>query len=562
MAVNRESAERLERQLTILMAARLALAIASLGIALALEAVGGNITITEWQGFYGAVALAFVATLVYRPFLGRIRRPRVFAAVNIATDIGIVSTLVLFSGGKDSVFVFLYMAVSIYAAMFFRRGAAIGWGAVAGIAYGAVLLAGQRGLPVEGATASPTPVLLAVWAVHSGALVLVAALTSFLVAELDRTGRALDERTSDLVRLLTLHQRTVESLRSGLLTTDDQGHVTSFNPEAERITGETLARALHRDVEEILPGVRRVIDEVGGLGTRGRARMPYRNLRGEQLFLGVGTYILRDVAGARAGHVVIFQDVSDVVEMERELSRSERLAAVGQLSASIAHEIRNPLAAISGSIEVMRAKQCDQTGESVRLMDIVVREVDRLNQLIGDFLHFARPGPLAICPVRLGEVIAGVLEMFESVRPPGVEVTFAVDDDLVALADASALRQVLWNLVLNASQAMSEGGLLRVEAHRVQGDPSQGVDHGGRREAEEKAMWVEIAVLDQGVGIPAEAVERVFDPFYTTRPEGTGLGLATVHRIVEDHGGLVRLDRDCDEWSTVVRVRLPRAEAS
>jgi two-component system sensor histidine kinase PilS (NtrC family) len=558
MAGHGESAERLERQLTILMAARLALAIASLGIALALEAAGGNITITEWHGFYGAVVVAFVATLVYRPFLGRIRRPRVFAAVNIATDIGIVSTLVLFSGGKDSVFVFLYMAVAIYAAMFFRRGAAIGWGAAAGLAYGAVLVAGQRELQV----ASPAPVLFTVWAVHSGALVLVAALTSFLARELERAGRALDERTSDLVRLLTLHQRTVESLRSGLLTTDERGRVTSFNPEAERITGEMLPRALRRDVEEILPGVRDVIHEVGGLGPRGRARMPYKNLRGEELFLGVGTYILRDAAGAPAGHVVIFQDVSDVVEMERELSRSERLAAVGELSASIAHEIRNPLAAISGSIEVMRAKQEGRTAESARLMDIVVREVDRLNQLIGDFLHFARPGPLAIGPVRLGEIVEEVIEMFEAARPAEVDVAYAVDDDLAVSADASALRQVLWNLVLNASQAMPDGGMLCVDAHPVQDDPSQDANHGGRREAEEKAMWVEVAVMDQGVGISAEAAERVFDPFYTTRPGGTGLGLATVHRIVDDHGGLVRLERGCGDWSTVVRVILPRAEAA
>jgi two-component system sensor histidine kinase PilS (NtrC family) len=558
MAGHGESAERLERQLTILMAARLALAIASLGIALALEAAGGNITITEWHGFYGAVVVAFVATLVYRPFLGRIRRPRVFAAVNIATDIGIVSTLVLFSGGKDSVFVFLYMAVAIYAAMFFRRGAAIGWGAAAGLAYGAVLVAGQRGLQV----ASPAPVLFTVWAVHSGALVLVAALTSFLARELERAGRALDERTSDLVRLLTLHQRTVESLRSGLLTTDERGRVTSFNPEAERITGEMLPRALRRDVEEILPGVRDVIHEVGGLGPRGRARMPYKNLRGEELFLGVGTYILRDAAGAPAGHVVIFQDVSDVVEMERELSRSERLAAVGELSASIAHEIRNPLAAISGSIEVMRAKQEGRTAESARLMDIVVREVDRLNQLIGDFLHFARPGPLAIGPVRLGEIVEEVIEMFEAARPAEVDVAYAVDDDLAVSADASALRQVLWNLVLNASQAMPDGGMLCVDAHPVQDDPSQDANHGGRREAEEKAMWVEVAVMDQGVGISAEAAERVFDPFYTTRPGGTGLGLATVHRIVDDHGGLVRLERGCGDWSTVVRVILPRAGAA
>jgi two-component system sensor histidine kinase PilS (NtrC family) len=554
--------ERLERHLVILMASRLGLAVVSLAIGLGLDALGGNVTVSEWKGFYVTVVVSFVATLIYRPFVGRIERPRLFAAVNIATDIALVSALVLFSGGRDSVFTFLYVIVAIYAAMLFQRHAALVCGGVAGLAYGAVLLAGQFNL-IETASGPINPVLLGtLWIVHAGALILVSALTSFLVAELEQTGQALDQRTSDLESLQTLHQRTVESLMSGLLTAEPSGRVTSFNQEAERICRISREAAIGVDMEVVLPGVREIVEVAGESSQGARARMPYRNCRGEDLYLGVGAYVLRDLEGAATGHVAIFQDVSEVVRMEKELGRSERLAAVGELAASIAHEIRNPLAAISGAIQVMRDYTDSGTGESKKLMGIVEREVDRLNHLITDFLQFARPGAAKPARVDIAEILVEVAEMFESIRPTDVCFEAEVEEGLAACADAGQLRQVLWNLVLNAAQAMPGGGVLEIAARSAPDHDAQGEDSTSRSMAEERVFWVEIAVRDQGVGIPEEVVDRVFDPFFTTKRDGSGLGLATVHRIVEDHGGTVRIERLEGEWSTAVRVRLPRLEAA
>lgn len=552
---------RLERHLVILMASRLVLATASLVIGLALDAIGGNLTMREWHGFYATVAVAFVATLVYRPFVGRIERPRAFAAVNLATDIGLVSALVLFSGGGDSVFTFLYVVIAIYAAMLFKRWSALAFAGLAGAAYGLVLVAGQVGWVEIAGAPQNAAVLAATWAVHSGAVLLVSALASTLVFELERAGLALDQRTSDLASLQTLHERTVESLMSGLLTMDENGRVTSFNVEAERIVGLRRDQVIGSDLEGVLPGLRDVLSTAGEESQRTRIRMLFVNQRGNSLHLGIGSYVLRDSSGHPTGQVVIFQDVSDVVEMEKDLKRSERLAAIGELSASIAHEIRNPLAAISGAIQLMARGAEEDTDDAKKLTQIVEREVERLNLLITDFLQFARPGIARPEEIRVQGVVDEVLEMYEATRPENICVEEEIDTGTDAYADPAQLRQILWNLLLNASQAMPEGGTLKIVAHAVLPGP-QGLDSADRLETVEKPVWTEIAVFDQGVGMPADIVDRVFDPFFTTKPGGTGLGLATVHRIIQDHGGSVRIERAGDGWETVVRIRIPRARTA
>jgi len=248
-----------------------------------------------------------------------------------------------------------------------------------------------------------------------------------------------------------------------------------------------------------------------------------------------------------------------VVAMERELRRSERLAAIGELSASIAHEIRNPLAAISGSIQVMQGNRPAKSAESHRLMEIVVREVDRLDRLIGDFLQFARPGEPKIELVPLTELVGEVLAMFEASRPANVAVECDLHEGLGVHADPAQLRQVLWNLLVNAAQAMPDGGVVRIEARPRPGPAPQGKRSSGRMD-EEKPFWAEIAVMDQGAGIPRELVDRVFDPFFTTKAGGTGLGLAIVHRVVAEHRGVVRVERRADPFRTAIHLSLPRAE--
>jgi two-component system sensor histidine kinase PilS (NtrC family) len=548
------------------MGARLALSLVSLGVAVALEAAGWIYSPAEWRGFYGTVIFALVATIGYGLILRRVRRVKRFAVLNIATDIAIVSALVHLSGGSDSPFAFLYVLIGAYGAILLERKGALTCAVAGALAYGAVLLAGQRGwLPLSTiGPPDPTPVLLGMWVINAGGLVLVAWLASLLSTELRRAGEALEQRTSDLSRLRTLHERTVESLKSGLLTTDLEGRITSLNSEAERITNQDRARALGLDVEVVLPGIRDhlVTDSEGsGAGiSNSRGRMAYRDQDQTLRHLGIGTYVLRDGEAEAEGHVVIFQDVTDVVAMEADLRQSERLAAIGELSASIAHEIRNPLAAISGSIEMLQGERAghQDSDDSARLMNIALREVDRLDHLISDFLRYARPGPLNRETVQLREVITDVLEMFDASRPDAIEIDLAVEDDLSVFADSGQLRQVLWNLILNAAEAMPDGGRLRVCARRLSERDSQEGSSGDRRgqEGEEgKARWLEIAIADDGSGIPQGKLDRIFDPFFTTKRNGSGLGLATVHRIVESHGGVIRVESKLDVGTTV-RIRL------
>jgi two-component system sensor histidine kinase PilS (NtrC family) len=287
--------------------------------------------------------------------------------------------------------------------------------------------------------------------------------------------------------------------------------------------------------------------------------MPFRDRRGQERRLGLSGSILRAADGAPDGHVVIFQDVSDVVRMEAELRRSERLAATGQLAANIAHEIRNPLAAISGSLEMLRdgASRGTDGAQRQRLFEIALREVERLDHLIADFLAYARPAAAEPAPLAVAPVVEDVLKMFEASRPPGVRAVMAVPADCTVLADSRQLRQALWNLVLNAAQALPDGGEVRISAQRL-AEPAQGADPQRRNAADEGGRCVEIAIADSGVGIPPDVLERVFEPFFTTKRAGSGLGLPTVHRIVENHGGSLSLESRRGQGTTV-RVRLPDA---
>ena len=548
-----------------LMAARLALVVALLGAVVALEWAGRPLSDRAWDGLSATLALAFFATVLSGAAFSRVRRVGRFGAIQIATDVVLVTSLVHFSGGSESVFSSLYVLVVVYGALLFDRKGAFAAAALAATGFGLALSLQHMGwLGAEVPDARPgVRMLVGLWCVHAGALVLVALLASMLSRELHRAGAALDQSRSDLRHLQRLHQRTVESLLSGLLTTDREGRITSFNPEAERITARPAAQALGAPIDEVLPGARELV--MGPLGeresSRTRARMPHRNQRGELLHLGLSGSILREADGSATGHVVIFQDVTQVVAMEKELRRSERLAAAGQLSADLAHEIRNPLAAISGSVQILRGGLGDGAAdaEGRRLMDIVLRETDRLNQLISDFLHYARPAVPKPVPVPVAETLDEVLRMFEATRPPEVTVETEVPADLAVLADAAQLRQLLWNLVLNAAQAMPRGGTLSLRARAVASSPAQEELSEGRNEASEGRGSVEIAVVDTGVGIPPEVMDRIFDPFFTTKREGTGLGLATVHRIVEGNGGTLRVESTVGS-GTAFQIRLPRAE--
>jgi len=554
----------LQKRLAHLMLGRLALCLGILAVAVLFTAQSGEDEMSSAErGLYATVAFAFLATIVFAALHGRVRRIGAFGAAQIATDVGIVTALVAFTGGVESIFGFLYVPITVSAALLLGRRGAYAASVLAALSYGSLLVFAQLGMLDDGAPGAAAPVQLALFGVHAGALLLVALLASALSHERDRAGDALDQRTRALRHLQRLHERTVESLTSGLLTTDSTDRITTFNPEAERITGLPAAEVLGRSLGDVIPNapdfVRRGIEQ-GGRVDRARLRLRFRNAAGEDLHLGIAGSVLRSAEGEPAGHVVIFQDVTKVVEMETELRRQERLAAVGALSAHLAHEIRNPLAAISGSIQILEGSLGDELekDETRRLFRIAVRETDRLNQLITDFLQYARPAPNRPGCVELATVVDEVLDMFGSVRPAAVSVSVHVDAKLRVRVDESQLRQLLWNLLLNAVQAMPEGGSLVVAAAPV---PPQAHAAGDRSESEEGARWVEIEVTDTGTGIPEDVLDHIFDPFFTTKREGTGLGLATVHRIVEGSGGHLAVESAVGRGTTF-RIRLPLAESA
>lgn len=555
-----ESPYRLEteRRLVALMFGRLLLTLLSLGIVLALDRAGLVEPLGEAvrHGIYWTLAFGFFATALSGLWLRRLRRPVRFAAVQFGIDLGVVSLLVHLSGGHESVFTFLYIAVTAGGAVLFAPRSVFAGASASAVAYGAVLLLEQLGLGsdfdgsreiVHGAVA------LGTWAIHVGALFLVAALGSLVTRELRRAGAQLD-RSSDVNRQLRdLNSHIVQSLNSGLLTTDREGRIGSFNPQAERIAGSKAGEVLGRAVEDVIPGTWDLLcrSEEEGLAPLPRNRLPYESPDGVAMFLGLAGTVLRDGNGDPVGHLLIFQDVTGIVEMETRLTQRERLAAVGEMAARIAHEVRNPLAAISGSVQLLReAPGAGAAGDGDQLMDIVVREADRLGTLVGDFLGYARPESRVREPVALYELASEVLTVLRGTAGEGIDLELAGHPDAALLGDSAQLRQVIWNLCLNGIEAMPKGGRLRVSVERA----PQAARGPGRREEEESprdglacgriCTDLVVTVEDEGQGIDPQWLDRLFEPFFTTKAGGTGLGLATVHRIVEANGGQVEVETE------------------
>jgi two-component system sensor histidine kinase PilS (NtrC family) len=373
---------------------------------------------------------------------------------------------------------------------------------------------------------------------HAVAFVLTAALAAYLAEQLRSAGERLAAREVDLAAMKVLHESIVQSLSSGLVTLDREGRITFLNRAAEQLTGLSL-EAIRGDPVERRFGMFR--------DPTPRGEVDLQNVRGERLRIGYTTFPLRSPEGAVIGGAVIFQDLTALRAMEEVVRRSERLADLGAMAAGLAHEVRNPLAAITGSVELLKASE-RLSAEDRRLMEIVLREGARLEDLVGRFLQFTRPGPPKHASVDLSAVAAETLDVFANdPLGRGVDVERALEP-VVVPCDGDQVRQVLWNLLSNAAQAVGgDAGGGRPEGRRGVVRVSCGRDTGG---------GARLAVADDGPGIPAADLRRIFTPFYTTKRDGTGLGLATVHRIVEAHGGTLAVDSREGEGATFV-VRLP-----
>jgi two-component system, NtrC family, sensor histidine kinase PilS len=512
------------------------------------------------------ILFTYGLTILYGLYLRQHPDLESFYLLQVCVDLVIETAILQCTGGLNSGFACLYILSIVSAGLALPGRPIFGIAAGASILYNLLAYLDFNGIirPLPFPFTFKTDVAISgSYALYSTLLTMtafwvVAWLSRYLAESLRQTGRVLQEQTAHLIGLQAFHENVINSMNSGLLITDMTGHVVSSNHAAERIL--MLTPGAQRqwaaqdifpfvDIDDLLHKAERLdqsLNRTEGLCERGD---------GQKIILGLSYSPLRDEKGTVHGLIVNFQDITAMRAMEVEMKRDEQLAAVGRLSAAIAHEIRNPLAAISGSIQLLRSELVlDESNQ--RIMDIVGHEIERLNAIITDFLAYARPRPIEYADVDVHKLITGTLALLCNGLLDGSAITiqtrFASDVPLM-MVDAQELRQVMWNLCLNAVEAMQCQGTLTV---RTAVQPLSRQPYQSYAEPLAGTQELIIEMIDSGPGMPPEVKEKIFEPFYSTKERGTGLGLATVDRIIHHHKGRIEVDSQPGHGTTM-RIHLP-----
>jgi two-component system, NtrC family, sensor histidine kinase PilS len=510
--------------------------------------------------FFFLVALTYGLTIAYASTLRFVERYHWLVDIQLALDAVIVSAFIYLTGGITSYVASLYVLPIVAASVVrFRRGGLLVASASA-VFYVAIVFSQfltAAGILIDPWLSAervvlPTP-STAQYTVATNlfGFFAVAMLSGSLAEKVRSAGVQLEQASTELADLQALNQHVIDSLPSGLATTDRQQRILTFNRGAELITGLSFASVVGRPVSEMLQLPKFLTESLAHdhvPAAPGR-RFEFRFRRGQdrgEIDLGLGVAHLQ-TPGGRAGYLVTFQDVTDIKKLERDARMQQRLAAVGEMAAGIAHEIRNPLASMSGSIQILR-QELPLSAEQEQLMDIVLRESERLNSSIRSFLAYARPQRFEIARFDVRRALndtALLLRNSAEVRGDHyIEVELPASE-LWFEADENQIKQIVWNLATNGLRAMPEGGHLKLIGTFEPGSES-----------------LVITVRDQGIGIAPEELDGLFQPFHGSFAKGSGLGLAIVHRIVTDYNGEIQVSSRRGE-GTAVSVRLPaRAEVT
>ena len=518
---------------------------------------------TSLASLYILTGVIYFLTLCYALLLDRIKKYILFAYVQLVFDVLFVTVLIYVTGGIESIFSFMYILTIINAAiMLYRRGGLL-IASASSIGYGSLLDLQYFGIIHPYYTRASELMTYTIGyyfytlLMNIAAFYLVAFLSSYLAEELRRSSVKLKAKQYDLDQLELLNRNIVQSINTGLITLNNQFEISYINPAVEQISGFGYRDLEGIHIGDIFPKIVPYLSISDRGGDNDDMPQPQKGIDvdfdrrdGTRLHLGFSQSILKDPGGDEIGLILIFQDLTEFRQMQEQVRRMDRLAVAGELAAGIAHEIKNPLASLSGSIQMLR-DEVDFGPMQQRLMDITMREAERLNALVNEFLLFSRPEKAVDRSVEVNEVIEDTLEMLknspELSRPISIEKTLS--KNLWVHIDSQRLQQVIWNLVLNAVQEMKNSGRLSlataIRKNRGSGD------------AQEKLA--EISISDTGSGILPENQGKVFDPFFTTKDQGTGLGLTIVHRIVENYDGKIFLDSD-GRSGTTFTLHFPLAE--
>jgi two-component system sensor histidine kinase PilS (NtrC family) len=495
-----------------------------LGVSLKLESVFAKDE--ALNRLFWIIIASYLVSLIHYLFL-RLSKKYVFQAyVQTFCDQIMIYSIIYVTGGIDSYFSFLYLlSIIMSSILVYRKGALLAATTSSVLTLGQYLLVSHGWLPSTSSIQPDLKTVRLIIGANIFAFYAVAYLSSHLSESLKRTGTELEDKRGKLANLQAFNENIINSMRGGLFTTNLDGFITLFNKSASEITGHKPERIIGTHVNKVF----------GFLQEDGQAippdRLPVRfergikNVNGEEIYLGMTVSDLLVEPNRHVGYVYTFQDLTEIKKLEEEIRQKDRMAAIGRMAAGIAHEIRNPLTAISGSFQLLKTGLTlneDQT----RLMENISLETKRLYKTTTDFLAYAKPIKFSPRSVDLRQLTENTIELLknspEVTEKHRLEYSFAAEDSISCQADPDLIRQVFWNLCNNAIKAMPHGGLLSVSL-------------------EANSSEVSISFRDTGMGLSRDEQEKIFEPFQSTFNGGTGLGLSIVLHIVEAHQGCIKV---------------------
>jgi two-component system sensor histidine kinase PilS (NtrC family) len=495
--------------------------------------------------FYPLIAFTYIITILYAVGLRYVVSPVLlsqFAYLQVGIDLFLETYLVAKTGGIESPFSVFYIITVTLANLILRRRGGLAAAGLSVILFGVVTSLQLSGdFDVAPPSRLSAPATLYTFGIHSLAVIMVGLLSGALADQLKRAGQSLVEKEEGLSRLQAFHENVVHSLSSGLFTTDEAGRITSFNRAAQDITLFQLDAVHGKPWWEVFSWEQANLFDADTSTVMAPYRFEGEGRRADETRLIIGmTLAPLTENGVRTGLVGIFQDLTQIRDLEEQMRRREWLATLGEMSAGMAHEIRNPLAALAGSMQILRKDlQADESNR--HLMDIAIRETSRLDSIITEFLLYARPPALNLKEYDVNVVLADTLDLIRHEAQSHMNIvimTYPGPGVMTAQIDPDQIKQVFWNLATNAFEAMSTGGQLTISTSRRR------VGSGER-----SGEVIEVLFQDTGEGIKKETLDKIFLPFFTTKKRGSGLGLAAVHRIVDLHGGWIRVDSQEDKGS-------------
>jgi two-component system sensor histidine kinase PilS (NtrC family) len=463
-----------------------------------------------------------------------------FAYAQLLIDTLFVTAIIYSTGGIESIFSFLYILTIITGSIIVYRKGGMIIASSSSILYGLLLDLHYYGVihplgRLEGFIVQyQSPYIFFLILVNIAGFYLVAFLSSYL-SEQARTSRVeLKAKQVDIDKLEILNETIINSITSGLIALDGQNKIILFNPAAEEIFGIKAFQAFGRQIEQALPTLKQYLPNLQTPPLAAAKKppsfvdLPYLKPNNDKIHLRLSISPLQLSWVDQEGSILVFQNMNEIIQIEEEMKKVEGLALVGELAAGIAHEIRNPMASISGSIQMLR-DGLKEDDVNRRLMDIISREIGRLNRLVNNFLLFARPKRANMKEFDLNQLILESLELFKNSQYWTGQMKALTDfrDPISMESDPEQIKQVLWNLFLNACEAMPDGGAFHVTTD---------LRSNGSRSDQTR---VNIAVRDTGNGFDARVLKQIFTPFFTTKEEGSGLGLAIVKRIMQGLQGEV-----------------------